>query len=108
MAPMLMSERTWNSLPQDIQLIIEQLNKELSIVFYNNTMEVVKIAYGVASQGKRQIIKLSPADGDKLQKVLVSVTGEFVEKVNANGLPGTEVQRKATEVMDLWNSGKLK
>jgi len=108
MAPMLMSGRTWNSLPQDIQVIIEQLNKELSIVFYNNSMEVVKIAYGVASQGKRQITKLSPADGVKLQKVLDSVTDEFVEKVNANGLPGAEVQRKGNEVMDLWKSGKLK
>ena len=108
MAPMLMSGRTWNSLPQDIQLTIEQLNKELSLVFYNNTMEVVKVAYGVASQGKRQITKLNPSDGDKLQKVLVLVIGEFLEKVNAQGLPGTEVQKKGNEVMELWNSGKLK
>jgi len=108
MPPMLMSGRTWNSLPQDIQIIIEQLNKELSTVFYNNSMEVVKMAYGVASQGKRQITKLSPSDGAKLQKVLDSVTGEFVEKVNSVGLPGTEVQKKGSEVMELWNSGKLK
>lgn len=108
MPPMLMSGRTWNSLPQDIQVTIEQLNKELSTVFYNKSMEVVKVAYGVASQGKRQITKLSPAEGTKLQNVLDSVTGEFVEKANAIGLPGAEVQRKGNEVMKLWNSGKLK
>jgi len=108
LVPVLMSKRSWNKLPSDIQLIIEQVNKELAYTFFNFIWEEMKNGYEIASQGGREITKLSPKEQERWQKTIRPVTDAALARINEKGLPGEKIMAKSRDVLDFWKLSGLR
>lgn len=108
LVPILMSKRSWNKLPSDIQLIIEQVNKELAYTFFNFTWKEMKKGYEIASQGGREITKLNPKEQDRWQKTIRPVTDAALARINKKGLPGEKIMAKCQDVLDFWKLSGLR
>jgi TRAP-type C4-dicarboxylate transport system substrate-binding protein len=108
LAVVLMNEPTWKGFPPDIQVVIEQLNKEFTYVFLDYTMPVLQKGYELAGQGGREIIRLSPEEKVRWQKALEPVVEDTTAKLAAKGLPTTEVLRISNGVLDFWKMSGLK
>jgi len=88
-----MNKEKWNSLPPDIQKIIEQVNKE----WIDKTG---KVWDGIDKQGKdfaiklgNKIITLSDAENKRWADKIRPILDEYVKVTNAKGLPGTEAMK---------------
>jgi TRAP-type C4-dicarboxylate transport system substrate-binding protein len=108
LVPILMSKRSWNKLPSDIKLIIEQVNKELAYTFFNFTWKEMKKGYEIASQGGREITKLSPKEQERWQKTIRPVTDAALARINEKGLPGEKIMAKSQDVLDFWKLSGLR
>jgi TRAP-type C4-dicarboxylate transport system substrate-binding protein len=108
LVPILMSKRSWDKLPCDNKLIIEQVSKDLSYVFFNITWDEMKNGYKTASQGGREITKLAPNEAERWQKTISPVTDSTLAKVNEKGLPGEKIMVKCQNIMDFWKASGLR
>ena len=108
LVPILMSNRSWNQLPVDIQLILEQVNKEFTYVFLNFTWEEMKKSYEIAGQDGREIVKLSPEERERWENAIRPVTDGALARVKKADLPADEIMTKVQDVLDFWKLSGLK
>lgn len=86
-----MNKAKWNSLPPDIQKIIEQVNEEwigrAGRAYDKQDEDAVKF---VTPQGHK-FIKLSPEEQTRWTAAVAKVKEEYVQRMKKRGLPGDEV-----------------
>jgi len=97
-----MNKDKWNSLPKDVQETIIQINKEW--IPKHGAAWDSSDAEGRAYMRKmgRTIIPLSEAEGERWQKAVAPVLGEYVKEAGAKGVPAKEAleftKKKLAEV----------
>jgi TRAP-type transport system periplasmic protein len=87
---LVMNKRKWNSLPPDIQKIMEELNEEWIEKSGKTWVEIDKegIEYGL-SKGMK-IIKVSQEDVAKSEALMKPLLDAYVKSMKEKGLPGEE------------------
>lgn len=88
-----MNKDKWNSLPPDIQKIIEQVNIEWVEKHGKGWDEIAKLGKDFTIQRGNQIIVLSVDENRKWERTLKPLYDEYVKSMRDKGLPGDEVLR---------------
>ena len=80
----------WNSLPKDIQAVIEQINKEW-VAKYGEAWEKSDVEGLEFSRGLgNEVIGLSKEESAKWAKAVAPVVDEYIKAATKKGLPGKE------------------
>ncbi|GAW92536.1 TRAP transporter substrate-binding protein [Calderihabitans maritimus] len=100
----LMNKDVWNSLPADVQKVIDDLGREMALWTGEYLDEHVKEAvdWAIKEQGV-QIVTLSPEEKAKWDAELASLQDEAVEKLEAQGLPAREFMDRLYELRDKYS-----
>jgi TRAP-type C4-dicarboxylate transport system substrate-binding protein len=92
-----MNQEKWNSLPPDIQKIIEQVNEEWIVRagkgYDQQDVDAVKF---VTERGHK-FIKLAPEEEARWVTAVAKLKDEYVQAMKAKGLPGDEVLKFCLE-----------
>jgi TRAP-type C4-dicarboxylate transport system substrate-binding protein len=92
-----MNKDKWNSLPKDVQEIIEKINDEWVEKQANlwNELEADSKEFGIQKGVK--IVKASPEEYAKTAEKMKPVLEEYVKLMKSKGLPGEEALQFCTE-----------
>jgi TRAP-type C4-dicarboxylate transport system substrate-binding protein len=85
-----MNKNKWNSLPPDIQKIIEQINEEWIVKQGQLWDEIDKLGMEFATKQGDKIISLSKEEDAKWAKAVTPMFDEYVANKKAKGLPAEE------------------
>jgi len=98
-----MNLKKWNSLPKDVQKVMEGLSVQQSAwtgVYndnhVNSALRWSKRKYHV------KVIKLSKAEKAKWDKLLDPITKKWIKKADAKGLPGAQIIRDIKEFTRMY------
>jgi len=86
-----MNKAKWNSLPKDVQGIIEKLNEEWIEKTGKNWDEIDKSGQAFAAKHGVKRIKLSPQESVRWAASAHPLLDEYVKSMKAKNLPGDEV-----------------
>jgi TRAP-type C4-dicarboxylate transport system substrate-binding protein len=86
-----MNKEKWNSLPADIQKIIEQINEEWINKAGKAYDDQDTNAEKFALEHGHKFIKLAPEEQVKWNKAVEKLNGEYVQAMKGRNLPGDEV-----------------
>jgi len=86
-----MNKNKWNSLPPDIQKIIEQINEEYIDKQGKTWDEVDKVGRDYTLARGNKIISLSPDENRRWEKTVKPILEEYKKNMKDKGLPGEEV-----------------
>jgi TRAP-type C4-dicarboxylate transport system substrate-binding protein len=86
-----MNKQKWESLPPDIQEIIEQINKEFVVKTGETWVELTRegIEFGI-SKGM-QVFDISPEEQKRSKEMVKPIFDAYVKAMKEKGLPGEEV-----------------
>jgi TRAP-type C4-dicarboxylate transport system substrate-binding protein len=95
----------WNSLPKDLQdafdSVAEEAVKEAGQIWtYFNQQG---IDYAESQTGGHEFIYFSPEEEAKLLEAIKPVRDNYIDELNAQGLPGEEIVNLANEIMSKNN-----
>jgi len=85
-----MNKEKWNSLPPDIQKIIEQVNEEWIEKTGRGWDEIEKEGADVTLARGNKIISLSKEENERWAKMVKPVIDDYVKTMKEKGLPGEE------------------
>lgn len=85
-----MNKDKWNSLPPDIQKIIEQINEEWVDKAGKVYDEIDTLGKQVAEKRGNKIISLSKAENDRWAKLMQPIFKGYVDEMKKKGLPGDQ------------------
>lgn len=85
-----MNKKKWNSLPDDIKKIIEQINEEWIVKQAKLYYDLDKMGEDYLVQSGNKIVKVSEAEQAKTAEKMKPIFDEYVQKTKAKGLPGDE------------------
>lgn len=94
-----MNKQTWDSLPPDIQKIIEDMNPWAEELMYTVGMEAFQMVSGLSRKAGVEIIELSPAERARWVKAAKSVEKDWVAEVDAKGFPATAMYNDILELL---------
>jgi len=87
-----MNKRKWDSLPEDIQKIIDETTGMAMSVeagkVYDQTNEPMK---QLCEKKGMQALQLSPEEESKLETITLPLRGQWVKDMEAKGMPGQAV-----------------
>lgn len=99
-----MNKDVWNSLPPDVQKVIDDLSLEMAIwtgEYMDNhvkeALEWSKKEHGL------QIITLSPEEKAAWDKILKPIQDKYVEELKAKGLPAEEYRKRLYELKEKYS-----
>ncbi|SHI38496.1 TRAP transporter substrate-binding protein [Desulfofundulus thermosubterraneus] len=99
-----MNKDVWNSLPPDVQKVIDDLSLEMAIwtgEYMDNhvkeALEWSKKEHGL------QIITLSPEEKAAWDKILKPIQDKYVEELKAKGLPAEEYKKRLYELKEKYS-----
>jgi len=78
----------WNSLPKDVQKVIEEVNKEWVGKYGQAWDESDQEGLKFTKELGNEIITLSPEESARWAKAVAPVVDEYVKEATKNGLPG--------------------
>jgi TRAP-type transport system periplasmic protein len=87
----IMNKNFWNSLPKDIQTIIDNLNKEESAAHIVAQTAAVTKAYDTMKANNMEIYSIAPDELAKWMQATSTVAGDWAKTMNSKGLPGDQV-----------------
>ena len=95
----IMNWDTWNSLPESVQKIFDEVNEEFVSEYgkLRTQHTIIGEKYGVEEHGM-EIITLDPAEYQRWESLIDPIMKEWVVKANAAGLPGQELMDMALEL----------
>jgi TRAP-type C4-dicarboxylate transport system substrate-binding protein len=100
-----MNLETWNSLPADLQEIIEDINEEyhekLACGLWDMQNEEA-LQWSVEKMGM-EIFTLSEEETEKWISLLQPIQDEFVDKLEKQGLQGEDILNKVKELASYYN-----
>lgn len=85
---LIMNKNRWNSLPKDIQVIIEEINSEWSQKHGEAWDNADILARKVTIDKGNQIVTLSKSERNRWKKAVQPAINEYIKNVNSRGLPG--------------------
>ena len=94
-----MNKDKWNSLPPDIQRIIEQVNVEWVEKHGKGWDEIDKLGKDFAIKLGNKIITLSVDENRKWERAVKPLYDEYVKSMKDKGLPGDEALRFCLETL---------
>ncbi len=86
-----MNKSKWNSLPPDVQKIIEQINEEYAEKQGKVWDEIDKAGRDYTIARGNKIITLSPDEDQRWEKMVRPILNEYKKNMKDKGLPGEEV-----------------
>lgn len=86
-----MNKAKWNSLPPDVQKIIEQVNEEYAEKQGKLWDEIDKAGRDFTLSRGNKIISLSPEESLRWEKAVRPILDEYKKNMQDKGLPGQEV-----------------
>jgi TRAP-type C4-dicarboxylate transport system substrate-binding protein len=92
-----MNKEKWNSLPPEIQKIIEKVNEEWIDKQGKNWDEIDKGGREFTEKLGNKIIPLSRQEDERWAKAVHSLLDDYVKNMKAKGLPGEEALRFCQE-----------
>lgn len=92
-----MNKKKWNSLPKDVQQIIEQVNQEWIEKTGQTWDELDTQGKEFSLSQGNQIIELSREEDQKWAQAVKPVLNEYVSQMKQKGLPGEEALAFCTE-----------
>jgi TRAP-type C4-dicarboxylate transport system substrate-binding protein len=92
-----MNKDKWNALPPDIQKILEKVNEEWIVKQGSNWDEIDKGGKEFTLSKGNKIITLSQDEDWKWTKLVRPLYDEYVQNMNAKGLPGQEALKFSLE-----------
>lgn len=101
-----MNKKKWESLPPDIQKIIERVNQEWIVKQGRVWDEIDKEGARFTLKSGNKIIPLSKQEDQKWSKAVQPVLDEYVENMKQKGLPGAEVLKFYMETIDKYQKRK--
>lgn len=87
---LVMNKNKWNSLPQDIKDIIQEINKEWSVKHGEAWDNADSKGREVAIAKGNTIITLSDAEKNRWKSAVQPAIDEYIDNANKKGLPGAE------------------
>ena len=96
---------SWNKLPKDIQKVFEDNVEWLGLKVEELVFANEDTGINLAKENKVEFIKLPPAELDKVYAVVDSTIVKQMQKLDAKGLPGTEVYKEMRRLIKA-HSGK--
>jgi len=99
-----MSKPVWNSLPPDVQKVMDDLALEMSVWTgeYMDKHTEESIAWAIKEQGF-QIITISPEEKARWDALIKPVTDKWLADMAAKGLPGKEYLAKLAELNEKYS-----
>lgn len=96
-----MNQDVWNSLPSDIQQIIEELNYEMTVFTgeYLDNHVAESIEWSKKEHGV-EILTLTDEEKKKWDSMLLEMQEEYVNQLEGNGLPALEFRDRLYELID--------
>jgi TRAP-type C4-dicarboxylate transport system substrate-binding protein len=94
-----MNKDKWNSLPPDIQKIIEKVNEEWIEKTGRAWDEIDKAGRDFTLKLGNKIISLSKEENEKFAKAVRPILDEYVNNMKAKGLPGEEALKFCMETL---------
>ena len=92
-----MNKNKWNSLPPDVQKIIEQVNEEWIVKTGTRWDEIDKAGREFAQKLGNKIIPLSKEEDARWAKAVSPMFDEYVKEKKAKGLPAEEALKFCQE-----------
>jgi len=95
----IMNKKKWDSIPSDMQMIIEKVNAEWieKIGKTWDTIDEAGKAFAVKQGGK--VVTLSKEEGENWVKAVQPVLADYVKMTKEKGLPGDEVLKFAVDYL---------
>ena len=94
-----MNQKTWNKLPQDIQKVFEELSGDWAVDFTGKAWDGFDGEAETKMKAKGfQYITLDPKEEARWKRALAPVREEYAAELEARGLPGKEILRKFEEL----------
>ncbi|PIC79092.1 C4-dicarboxylate ABC transporter substrate-binding protein [Sporosarcina sp. P18a] len=100
-----MNKDKWDSLPEDVQAVIEELNKEMTEFTGHYLDNHVKesLEWSIDSEGL-EVVELPEEEMKKWDKKLSVMQKEVVEEVQNGGLPAEEYLSEMEELIEKYNN----
>ena len=98
-----MNKDKWNSLPDDVKKVIDDLRRDQALWTGTYVDNHVKEALAWSKDKyKHQLFELPAADKAEIQKILKPMQDNYVKKVTAAGLPGDQILKDAMALKDKY------
>jgi TRAP-type C4-dicarboxylate transport system substrate-binding protein len=96
----LMSLKTWNSLPRDVQLIMEELNAKAKTQYLEaGQQQDIESMKQIKAAGM-EMYNLSPEELKRWQKLAKPIMDQWVSDTQAAGYPGKDAYETALQVVE--------
>jgi TRAP-type C4-dicarboxylate transport system substrate-binding protein len=96
----LMSQKTWDSLPHDVQLIMEELNTKAKYQYLDAGLQQDIDSMKQLKKAGVEMYNLSPSELKRWQKLAEPIMDQWVSDTKAAGFPGKEALETALEVVE--------
>ena len=96
----LMSQKTWNSLPVDVQLIMEELSAKAKYDYLDIGHQADIDALNAMKAAGMDLTRLSPEESKKWQKLFKGIEDQWVSETQAAGFPGKEALEITKKVIE--------
>ncbi len=94
-----MNDKTWNSLPPDIQKIIEDMRPWVEGIQAKAWAGATGYAEMVAKKSGIELIPLSPEERARWVEIAKPIDAEWVKEMDAKGFPASEMYQLAEQMM---------
>jgi TRAP-type C4-dicarboxylate transport system substrate-binding protein len=99
----IMNKDKWNSLPDDVKKVFDDLKREQTLWTGNYVDNHVKEALVWSKEKyKHQLFSLPAADKAEINKLLKPMLDEYVKRVTAAGLPGDQILKDAIALKEKY------
>lgn len=99
-----MNLKTWNSLPVEVQEIIEEVNAEFVIKYAELGKKQSELGESIAlNDYNHELINLSEEEKARWMASLLSVQENWVEQLETKNLPGEEILDKVKEIDEKYS-----
>jgi TRAP-type transport system periplasmic protein len=100
-----MSLKAWNSLPPDVQVIIDRVALE-SQYWYLRACENLEVESPILYKSKgMEVYTLSPQEEERWVKAAEPIIDQWVKDMEAKGLPGKELVKTARGILGRYKAG---
>jgi TRAP-type transport system periplasmic protein len=92
-----MNKETWNSLPKELQALMEEIGQEVQAADQKRTLESEKVYWDTARQKGMEIYNISPDEVERWKKATEVVDDKYITEWTAKGFPvkqALEMMRK--------------
>lgn len=98
-----MNKEVWESLPADIQQVIDDLSREMAVYTgkYHDGHVQEALKWSQEEQGLK-IISLAPEEKARWDKVIKPLQDDHVKELEAKGLPAKEYQSRLYELIEKY------